>query len=436
MYKDYLPKAQAAIFLAGQQFENKQEAGTAQSTPIERESLVFNYQRWGTYNDFPQRWNKAIAANGTLAQGLRQCSNGIISGGLVYGTLKIDEETGKEKLIPAKDEKVEEWFKRTNIKKFLRELSNEYWRFWNVFVEAVMTKDRSEIYSLNVQESTFCRFATQNERTGQIDKVYISANWHLGDTENSFYTIPVPCLDPYNEPAEQIRKGKKYKYILPVQGTDSGRIGYQYAPHHTLLESKWLELSNEIGSYKLSLIRNQIAVKYIIYVHEKYWYVKYPEWDEMLDADKINKINTLKTEIEEKLSGTKNAGKSIHIPMSFDEHTQKLEKLIEIEAVKDEIKEGTWIAESLESVSHILFALGLDSWVGNTPGKSSFSGSDKREAYNIFITNSKPDQDIMLEPLELVRDYNGWNPEYKFWFRNYYLQTLDAVNPSARNTSE
>lgn len=440
MNKSYLPKSQSILVLSGEQFKKlsannttDNSAGTSQTSPIDRYSLVYKYQSWGTHNDFPNKWLKAIESNGYLAQGLRLCAMGIIAGGLVYGKVQIDEESGKEKMVRVIDPEVEAFFKRCNINKFLRELSTEYWRFWNAFPELILTKDRKKIYSINCQESVFCRFSAQNETTGKIEKVYISANWHLGDTEVAPYVTSVACLDPYNEPVQEMRNGKEYKYILPVQGVDSGKVGYQYAPHHTLLNGKWLDLSNEIANYKLSLIRNQIAVKYIIYVHERYWYNKYSDWDSFDDDVKINKINELKKEVEDKLTGAKNAGKSIHIPLSFDEHTQKLEKLIEIEPIKDEIKEGSWIAESLESVSHILFSLGLDSWVGNTPGKSSFSGSDKREAFNIFITNSKPDQDIMLEPLEVIRDYNGWDPEYKFWFKNYYLQTLDAVAPAARN---
>jgi hypothetical protein len=442
MEKQYLPKSKSILVLSGEGFKKlaannttDTSAGTTQTTPIDRNSLLYKYERWGLYNDFPQKWNKAIESNETLAAALYWVTKAIISGGVVYGTVQIDPVTKKETMAPAYDQRIEDFFKRSNIKRYFKECSNEFWRFWNAFPEFILTKDRKEIYSISCQESTFCRFETQNEN-GVIPRVFISANWHLGDTEVAQYVTPVPCLDPYQEPVSQMKAGNSYKYILPLQGVDSGRVYYQYAPHHTLLNGKWLDLANEIANYKLSLIRNQMTVKYIIYVHEKYWTSKYADWQELLDDEKIIKINELKKEIEEKLTGTKNAGKSIHIPLAYDEFTNQTIKLIEIQPIKDEIKEGAWIEESLESVSHILFALGLDgSLVGNTPGKTSFSGSDKRESFYIFITNSKTEQDTILEPLEVVRDYNGWDPKLKFWFKNYYLQTLDAVAPAARNTT-
>ena len=102
------------------------------------------------------------------------------------------------------------------------------------------------------------------------------------------------------------------------------------------------------------------------------------------------------------------------------------------------MKDGMYLEDSGEATAHIYTALGIDATLVNTPTKGGMgagSGSDKREAFNIYMALRKSDQDLILEPLNLIRDFNGWDPNTVFWFKNYYVATLNQVTPSQRNAT-
>ena len=123
--------------------------------------------------------------------------------------------------------------------------------------------------------------------------------------------------------------------------------------------------------------------------------------------------------------------------MVKDNETNKYEPLIDIQTIDNAVKLGKdFIPDSQEATGHILFATGMDpSIVGvSTPGgkMGAGSGSDKREALTIYQTKLWNPRNKSLEWLEFVRDYNGWNPNYKFGFIDLDAsQTLDE-NPNGK----
>jgi len=59
------------------------------------------------------------------------------------------------------------------------------------------------------------------------------------------------------------------------------------------------------------------------------------------------------------------------------------------------------------------------------------SGSDKRVAFNIFVATHKFLQHLLLEVLNLVRDYNGWDPDLEFRFLTPQINTLDTKSETS-----
>ena len=430
-----LPRSQA-VLVERQAPRTSAQAAAGPSTPVDRQKRIFRYAHWGEDNQFPENIIGEIRKNEVLSSAIYWKAQALISGGLVYGTVRINPETGQERMDRVMDPQVEAWLKQSNIKRYLNEAAHEFYRFWNVFTEVIVSRDRRQITGIYCHESAHCRLESQDE-TGRINQVFVSANWKYGDTESSPETLRLPLLDAYGNLPAQVQAGSEHKYALWQAGTDSGETYYQFAPWHSLLRSSWLEVANEIAFYKLSLLKNQMQPKYLVYVADEFWRVKFEGWDGMDDEIKIKLREQVRDDIDNRLAGTKNAGKTLQLTKLYNKHVGTEHKLIEIIPLDDKLKSGDWVEESSECVSHILFSQGLDgSLIGNTPGRTSFSGSDKRESFNIFITNAKPEQDVILEGLNLVRDYNGWNPDYQFWFKNFYLQTLDTVTPAKRQTAE
>src|SRR6266496_3194156 len=99
--------------------------------PVERLTVhMGKIALWGTDNLLPQRVNADVRKTTELASGLNWKAKALISGGLVYGTLTYDTD-GVEKLVPKRDPKIDEWLKKTNIKRYLRESAYEFYKFGN-----------------------------------------------------------------------------------------------------------------------------------------------------------------------------------------------------------------------------------------------------------------------------------------------------------------
>ena len=69
---------------------------------------------------------------------------------------------------------------------------------------------------------------------------------------------------------------------------------------------------------------------------------------------------------------------------------------------------------------------------GQTPGSERGSGSDIRVAYNKYISHILPKALLVLEPLSVISELNGWNAKYAkgmpvIWrFKQTMIATLDT----------
>ncbi len=63
------------------------------------------------------------------------------------------------------------------------------------------------------------------------------------------------------------------------------------------------------------------------------------------------------------------------------------------------------------------------------------SGSDARVAFNNFISTSTFEQDLILEVLHLVRDYNGWPENLEFRFKQPLIMTMDKGKQVQQQTA-
>lgn len=139
------------------------------------------------------------------------------------------------------------------------------------------------------------------------------------------------------------------------------------------------------------------------------------------------------------LAGEKNAGKGIvalkKLIASGTGSTE--EKYIDIVPLKTEIAGGEYLEDSEEASNIISYAMGVHpSLIGSTPGKNSgsFSGTDKRELFQIKQALMKPFRDRLLKPLELIKQFNKWDKDIVFAIPEPVFTTLDK-NKSGQETA-
>ncbi|OUJ68665.1 hypothetical protein [Hymenobacter crusticola] len=435
----YLPRTGAFVRLNGALSAAAGSAPTAPSkvegapstTPVEK-GVSGEIALWGDANDFPQQVIKAINANTILPAVLEWKVRAVYGGGVVYGRVTGYDKDGNEQFKRERIPEVEAFFRRSNIPRYAFESLQNIIVFNNGFPEIITSRDRSLITSLSTPDTAFYRYSVPTLKSPVPQWGYISANWPEAKPGDG-YTTQVPVLDPYLDAVERLREDTRgYKFIYPLSIPSPGQALYQLAAWNSIRKSGWLDVAQAIPEFKAALFKNQLTIKYLIEADIRYWQWKYPDWDSKLEEQREAIIDEELTAFEDKMAGTQGTGKAILTVTIPDPQNGQPISVFKVTPIDDKIKSGLHIEDSQEASSHIYTALSVDpTLVGISPGKGmgAGSGSDKRVAFNTFISTHRFHQDLVLEPLYLVRDYNGWPADLEFRFLNPLVQTLDASSP-------
>jgi len=228
--------------------------------------------------------------------------------------------------------------------------------------------------------------------------------------------------------------------VYPVYMPSPGRPYYSRPEWYSVFESGWYDHSVSIPALKKAILKNNLGVKFIVYISPKYW-------EEVLrmknidptDAKAVKEAKEAeKKSFQEFLSGVDNANKAImtvkeFVPMG---NTAIEHKWIEIVPVKNDMTGGEYIPD-IESVANIIsYAMGVHpSLIGAVPGKTggSMSGTDKRELFMIKQALMKPLVDRVLRPLRLVHQLNGWSKDITIVVTRIFI--YDSGSKQVRETT-
>lgn len=175
-----------------------------------------------------------------------------------------------------------------------------------------------------------------------------------------------------------------------------------------------MDVSASVPEVVQSMMKNQVRLKYQILIPESYFKIRHQDWENGYTDEKRRQIiEAFTKKLNEQLSGTTNAYQSITTVFKQDEFGKEAFGKIEIIAIDDKIKKDSWVPSSAAADAQIVQGLGLHpSQIGlaSEGGKmGAGSGSDQRESFNTAITTNTIDQDIILEPLNFVADFNRWD---------------------------
>ncbi|UOQ99902.1 hypothetical protein MUN81_10465 [Hymenobacter sp. 5317J-9] len=411
--------------------------GAEPTTPVAKGTASGDLAPWGDANDFPQQVLAAMAKSTILKPVLDWKTRAVYGKGIVYGKVIGYKPDGSEIFQRVNDHVVKEFFRKSNLSRFGFEGIQGLMYFANAFPELVLSNDRSQITSICVQDTPYCRYSAQKPGEAAPQWVYISANWPEAKPGDE-YTTRVPVLDPYYDVVETLRTDTRgFKYIYPLSLPSPGQALYQLAVWNVIIKSGWLDVAQAIPEFKKQLFINQLSIKYIIEADLRYWEWKYPDWAEKKEGDRKRIISEELDAFEKTMAGTDGAGKSVLAVTMPDPNGGPPISVFKVTAIDDKIKSGLYIEDSQEASSHIYTALQVDPTLsGISPGKGmgAGSGSDKRVAFNAFLATHAFHQDLLLEVLNLVRDYNGWDPELEFRFLNPEINTLDKNSETTTTT--
>ncbi|OFX56283.1 MAG: hypothetical protein A2066_12835 [Bacteroidetes bacterium GWB2_41_8] len=429
---DYMPEFKA-IFLT----TPSRDLFTEPDSPITVDA--FKIAPWGEDNDLPaQIITKAEKSEIVEANLLFNIQAGYGQG---IKPMRRIIENGK---IVGYDEIVEgpvvDFFEQNDINGFFLEQLTDLHHFYNVFPEIILSGDKRQIVSLRSKEATFSRWGTMDPKLGRITKHYYSAKWADGPNKNN--VVATDVLDSYNpflDLTSRISTGNysALRFIVPVNFPTPGRQYYQRPYWWSIFQSGWYDFATMIPEFKKALLKNQMAIKYIVYLSDKYWDVLFQqEGINATDQEAVKNRKALEFDNFKKfLSGEKNAGKGLVAlkKMIASGSTAIEEKYIEIVPLKTEIQGGEYIEDSGEVNSIISYAMGVDL---DMPGKKTggMSGTDKRERFQIKQALMKPLRDRLLKPLLLIKQFNKWEKDIVFAIPEPVFTTLDK-NKTGQETA-
>lgn len=404
---------------------------------------------WGEDNKLPNRAYEAGKASTIIGgeNGIPFLIRAIYGEGLRYGREQYDPVT-KEFYID--QQPIPEFQKILNhpaTQAAIQQAIHDHFWYRNRFPRMIFSRNKRKVLYLFPNKAVDSRWGLQNDR-GLIEKCFLNANWDLlagAGTEHE-ETIELPVINSHDFLAAEdvLDDDNHFDYVFRSQDPSNTHY-YSLAPWHSAIESGWYDVAMAIPKFKKFLMANQMTIKYIITVPDWWWEEQAggtETWNKMTREEKQEFRRDKQREINSFLSGLENSGKSFMTSEKTKDKNQALAKPLEglrIKLIEQQTFSGEYLGDSAEASTHIMWALGIDPrLIGDAPGsnRSGGAGSDKEEAFNIFLNLCKSYADSILEPLIWAARYNGLDPDYnlKVWFNRPFFRAKSETTPSQRNT--
>lgn len=404
-YRAVLPEARIDVGLP-----EKKEYQQAQFD--EQETAGYRWAPWGRNDSLPTDIRKKIEMVPMAGQAISRLTGMMYGNGLAY-IRNSDLRDGNTKIKRAYSRPVENFLLRNRIKtRWLIPQFVDYRYNMQTFNQMTLNGAGDQIVGLYHHSGEFCRLGLQNEKTLDIEELWMSPKFSTGMTPSDEECVKMPLHLWYDEERFFQRMGRKrhfaYHSLLRTPG-----VTY-YARQFWLglfRKNGWIDVSVSVPKIVNAMMTNQIRLKYQILIPESYFTIRYrDEWEDYTDAQRNAKIDAFINKINASLKDTNNAYASICTVYEQDIHTGNEKGKIEIKEIDDTIKKDSWVPSSNAADAQIVQGLGLHpSQVGLAPDKGlggAGSGSDQRESFNTGISLNTIEQEIVLEPLNYVAQYN------------------------------
>jgi len=412
-------------------------------------ALKLKMSAWTTQNNWPQVVLEKLSTASLAKRALKVRMEDMYGKGLMLYTLDYaDQKRGFNFLNPTEPsyKLIHEFLKRNNYKRFLKKTIRNI-AYFDMRVTEMVVDSKAKIATISAKDLDCCRFGYDS--TGAKWLVYSSeyrkgqntpALKYYGDDKNAeaIPVLPEDYLGDVDMAKKWVADNKLQKFAVVSVIDSLGRDTYQDADWHAIIRTKAIDQPNNIAKYKNAIMDNQMTVKYAIIVAEEYFQTKYgDEWGSMKPEDKQKKRESFLETIDEVLAGAENAAKSIMIPAIAGQNGELI-RYIKIEEISNNFNGSSLYIADLDSANNVILkAIGVNpakighGAVGTQMGAGS--GSDIREAQTVDSNSHQFSHDMIVEDLEFVRDYNGYDPEIQFGFPQVQLTTLDR-NPTGQQT--
>lgn len=393
---------------------------------------------------------KKIGHNVTVGSNIEFKNKVIYGDGVMVYRKYRDPNTGKivkEEVLPEEYPEIFEFIENNDYSLIRHEIANDLAIFYDSYVEYLFDSNNPpKLVQIKSKEATCSRISKIDEKTGKSEWHGYSAEWHKGSPED---VIATPLLDRQSSLRDlKVRMGilpnkdgkneivKERNFIHNIRINTPGRFYYSRPYWWSVFASGWYDFSSAIPVYKKALIKNQMTLRYIIYIKDTFWDKLYKAKNLTTDEEKVQCREEFLKEMNDFLAGEENAGKAFVAEFRYDKIKGFEDKDIIISALTNQQIGGEYIEDSEEVSNTICYAMGVHpSIIGASPGKGkSINGTEARELFTIEQALMKMYQDATLEPLYFAKAINDWPKDIYFSITNCQLTTLDQGTGAVKNT--
>lgn len=393
---------------------------------------------------------KKVGTNVTVGSNVEFKNKVIYGDGIMVFKKYRDKDSGKivkEEVLPEEYPDIFEFIENSNYDQVRLEIANDLSIFYDSYVEYLFDRNTPpRLVQVKAKEAVCSRISKIDEKSRKSEWHGYSAEWNSGAPSDVIATPLLnrqcPLLDLKTRmgmtPNDDGKKEtvKERNFIHNIRINTPGRFYYSRPYWWSVFASGWYDFSSAIPVYKKALIKNQMTIRYIIYIKDTFWDKLYKSNNLTEEKDKTECRKNFLKEMNDFLSGEENAGKAFVTEFRYDKIKGFEDKDIIITPLANEQIGGEYIEDSEEVSNTICYAMGVHpSIIGASPGKGkNINGTEARELFIIEQALMKMFQDATLEPLYFAKAMNGWPKEIYFAVTNCQLTTLDKGTGAVKNS--
>lgn len=393
------------------------------------------WAEWGEGNNLPILMSKDIEQCGVLASAIDgKARFGLGRGVKPFIVTGYDPSSKEEILEPVNNPEIEDWLDETNMFEQCFGLLKDNIGFANWHGRFKFNNAGDKIGLFVRDDVTEFRYQREDDK-GQIAYTYLCSDWGKSPKESDKTLIKTPLLPRVgtaqylmNLTPEQ-RRAKEFA----ITGRNPSWQKHYYPLPTWYSAKKWVDIAKGVPDMKAAMFENNIRIKYVVTILDSYWVRTYGgEWQSYTNEQRDTKRTELYQSIDNWLTGSKNAYKSIFVPGVHDPISGKVYEDIIIKTIDDNTKQGELLPDSAAANSEILFALMMNPALmgADTPGGpysgGAGSGSNIREAALVQVMIQEFERQQISRILNIVKKVNGWPANIVWRFPGLVLTTLDT----------
>ena len=426
--------------------------GTNPEVVIESKSFG-ELAAWGDSNTYPQDIIEIIRKNNTLSWTTRQITKSVYASGLRTKKrviTKTDNGDGTTKdVVTLEDAVFPEWeeFLRRNPRINTHQLQKlrDIHRFGLTPVELIFEGDK--IVGIKAHKAAHFRYEIPNE-DGISEYAHFNAQWEKGKKIDDETTFSLPLVYTDFDAVDNFKLVHvPDENAVYVSKTACDEELYPIPEWTSILESGWLEISNNEPKLIMAIIQNQAVINYIIKIKDWYWSAKYPKWKSYTADEKKTKRKETLDEFNKMISGMEKAGKTmiadVITQLNLDLESElkgktanfkDFQEAWELVTVPQNTLTGTLKEPADSARKEIMLAQGLDvSSFGSVPDQNTQGGSGKSQSMNILMIVTEYMRQLSVEDLNFIKQYNGWDESMVFTYELPVMQTTANMTASQRD---